>query len=213
MATFQELKKITVGYRNKTDYTSVDVVRDEMVNLARKEIYNTYPFRWSRASTTLSLSSNKADLPSDYNPIFGIHYAKDENDNVYTQIDPNQQHDYTDTDDYVFWIDYDSSSGKYVFHTPSSATSMDIIYSVLPADLSDDSDEDLCPDPEAIGLLAAAKLWMAKERDETNHDRYMALAQKRINQLVANDRKWAERKRTKTLGERYNLGYTQRSND
>lgn len=213
MANFQELKQITVAYRNKTDYGNSDSVRDKMINLARKEVYNSYPFSWARASATLSLSSNQAALPTDYNPLFGIHYAKDENDNVYTQIDPKLQDQYDDTDDYVFWVDYDSTAGNYVFHTPTSATTMEIIYYILPADLSDDADEDVCPDPEVIGLLAAAKLWLAKERDETNHDRYMALYRQRLTKLITNDKKWTEKNRVSALGERYNTGYSLRSND
>lgn len=208
MTTFLKLKQLVEAYRGKDTSGTTDAVRDTIINSCRREIYNRYPFRWAKATETLTLSSKESDIDDNFNAAFGISYAYDENSNVYTQISPEEALSYTADDDYVFYTSYNTDTGLYKLTTPSTCTTLYITYYVLPDDLSEDTDVDLCPDPEAIALGAVAKLWMSKERDETNHDRYLALSNARILDLIANDKKWAEKKRAKSLGERYDTGYS-----
>jgi hypothetical protein len=212
MAIYSTLKKYTAYLMGETDYATStgNEIRNESINMARSELYNEYPFIWTRSAETLTLSSGVSDLNSAYNPIFGLERVEDSDGNKYKRIHPSEQSNYDGDTDYYYWIDYNTSTSKYRFNTGSSATTIYVVYHILPTDLSDDGDKDLCPDPMAIAYLSAAKTWLATEVDETNHDRMMAKYQERKQKLISQDKKYEDRKRVKLMTEEYNLGYNTR---
>jgi hypothetical protein len=214
MATYAQLKQDTANYTAKNDYgtSSGNEIREHMINVAIRAIYNAHKWKmtWATSSEDLTMSSGAADLDSSYNPLFGLSRCTDENNNDYTEINPADQGDYTNTDDYVYWIDYNTSTECYRVNTPSTATTLSVIYNIVSTDLSDDADVCLIPDREAIAYYAAAKTWLAKERDEKNHDRYMTLYKEKLEELIEIDNKYTFKRRIKSLGERHDMGYNTR---
>lgn len=208
--TFENLRKQTIYHLGKTDYSSSDSIRDEMINEAISEIYNRWPFMWSRASETLTMSSNASLLDSSFNNVHPIIKVEDSNENLYTRINPR---DKNQTDSlYIYWIDFDSSNNQWNLNIPSdnTETTIETIYHILPEELSDATDKCYIPDSSAVSYLAAAKYWLAKERDESNFKNLMMIAEQKIQRMIIQDKRANEDTRVKTLTERYNLGFTTR---
>jgi len=105
--TFENLRKQTIYHLGKTDYSSADAIRDEMINEAIREIYNRWPFIWSRVSETLTMASNKSLLDASYNPIFPFVKVEDTDENQYKKVNPREENQNSSSN--IYWIDYSTS--------------------------------------------------------------------------------------------------------
>jgi hypothetical protein len=183
MATYATLKKVTAYLMGKTDNatSSGNEIREYMINVARSEIANAYPFAWLRKIATVTITANAGDVPTDWNPLFPFAKVQDNNGNRYRQIPPKDAVLYSSTKEYVYWITYTT---KYVINTIAAPTSLSVTYNYVPTDLAQDADVDLCPDMSAISYRAAAKTWLAKERNDDFHDKFMILAEQRLQKLI-----------------------------
>jgi hypothetical protein len=128
MATYAELKETTANFRSKTDWNTDagNEIQNNMINVALREIYNAYKWTkpWAILSEDLTMSSGASDLGSTFNPKFGLSRCTDENNNDYTEINQADQGDYTNNDDYVYWINYNNYTSKYRVNKPSIATKL-----------------------------------------------------------------------------------------
>ena len=189
-------------------------LRNELILSSRREIFDRYNFSWLLKPTTLTLSSNLASLPSDYNPIHLLRdvrvvNASSNDDYVYQQVRPEDRDSFTtgSSSDFTFYIEREPTSGCYQMIANQLDTTVDIKYYHQPTDLSADTDIETIPNYEAVSYKAAAKLWLAKERDETNHDRFDAIGERKIQEMIVRDRIANPMPKINTITDVYNLGY------
>jgi hypothetical protein len=89
----------------------------------------------------------------------------------------------------VYYIDFNTSTKLWQINTTEYSTSITIIYYSIPATLTGDADPDSIPDLMAIKYLAASRYWLT-ERNYGNYDRFNAMGQKRLDQMVTNDKQF-----------------------
>jgi hypothetical protein len=188
-------------------------IRNEMILSARREIFDRHNFSWLLKSATLNMASSLASLPNDYNP---IHQLKDvrkvnsssNDDNIFHQVNPEEMDKYASgsSTDFIFWVERDAT-GNFQIKSNRVNDTLSVTYYQKPADFTADSDIETIPDYEAVAYKAAAKLWLAKQRDETNHDRYDAIGERKIKQMIVRDRLSSPRMNINSIGNMYDLGY------
>lgn len=162
-----------------------DTTINSHINASILDIVNFFPFSWDRTTANLTLTAGVSNLPTDYNPKWGLYDARI-GDNIFRQIDPVDKAIYSATD-YVYWITYDNSNKVYVFNTPTQTGTVAIIYYFIPTALSGSSDVCLVPDPEAVAYLASSKMWIGDERNEALKMDYEQESQQRIKSLIQAD--------------------------
>lgn len=163
--------------------TNADSVGLSHINASILDIVNKYPFSWN--ITTASQVKNTA-LPADYNPIWGIKYAKDSDDNELTRVSIDSSINYTSG---VYWLTYDTATQTYIFNSYDNAT---VYYYFVPTDLSGDSDKLIVPDMECVAYWAAAKNWIGDERNVQLQSLYENEAEKRVKNMYQNDLMFSE---------------------
>ena len=190
--TFLEEKNAVANVSGKTDGTTPNVVRDNAINnVRRSEIANAYPFSWlESAPTIVAIDANgQADLPADYNI---IHKPKDVRVvGVHTLNQKNKElfEDSSFTNNYDYFLDWNSSTSLWRINTDQVSLNIQIIYYKIPATLTTDNEVDIIPDLDVITYLGAARFWLSTERDETNYDRFKSLGTARIKELINIDKK------------------------
>jgi len=192
MATFATLKRKVANRLGRTDNATDNTIRDNSIKDAADQIYQETKWSWTLKTATLTVSSGTADLPTDYNPSFGLDYAVyevsgDANDKPYIRVDVRDLDLYSSSDR-VYAITYSDTSDVYVFTSNQTTDTVKIYYHYLPAELSADADVCIVPDPMAVTYLAAAMWWLAKERDEDNYDRFYAKYSERLAKMISNDK-------------------------
>ena len=170
---------------------TIDSFGTRNINGAINDIVNRYSFSWNLDSADLTLAAGVADLPTDYNPRWGLTDARivvseDNNDQVFTQI-PVYDRDKYSADDYVYWITPDPANNKYIFNSKAQTGTVTVYYNVLPTDLSAASDPCIVPDLEAVSYLAASKNWIGSERDTELKREYEQMAKQYIDALYFRD--------------------------
>ena len=103
-------------------------------------------------SASLTISGGTVAFPDDF---ITIERVVDSDDNILFQI-PQEQSNSANNSDKVFWIKGDFSSG-FTLNIPVDATYI-VYYSFRPAELINDSDICIIPDPEAVVSFAYALL-------------------------------------------------------
>lgn len=211
MPTFLQEKNAVANILGKTDGTTPVVIRDNAINDVRQnEIANYYPFSWLRGSNTVTTdASGQADLPTDFNP---THKPKDVRiestgqggDNVFTQCNI-EEFDLLNADQFRYFIDYNSDTNLWRINTHNPSESIRIVYYKIPSTLVNDTDIDMIPDLKVIAYLAASTYWLSSERDETNSDRFRALGEARLQNLVIRDKRSQPQRLTRLNP--YDLGY------
>jgi len=192
MSTYGILKRKTANRLGRTDNATTNTIRDNCIIDAATQIYNESKWSWTLKTDTLTVTAGVASLPTDYNPQFGLDYAVYEvtntaNDKPYLRVDPRDIDLYS-TSDRVYYIDYDDTTDRYIFHSNQTTDTAKIYYHYLPAELSVDDDVCIIPDDMAVVYLAAAMWWLAKERDETNYDRFYIKYMARLDSMKSNDK-------------------------
>jgi hypothetical protein len=189
-ATYLELKTGTANIFGRADGATADTVRDDNINSAiRFDIANVYPFSWLRKSTTLNLdTSGQADLPADYNYTHNLFDAYDSNITHYYEVNQNTYQEVS-TPVPKLYIDYNSSTNRWRVNASTVSKTITVIYYYIPATLSADADVCPVPDPMAVIYLAAAHVWIGFYFDETNHDRFQQLGERRVKQMINMDKR------------------------
>lgn len=161
------------------------------INAAIKDICNGFNFDWNlkKDSTTGVLSSGTFNMPSDYNPIWGvqdarIEHSSTEDDHIFSLIDIKDQDSYG-TDDYVYWLTQ-TPAGTWVFNTKTQTGTVVFYYYWLPTALSDDPNECIVPDGEAVAYLGASKFFGADE-DLNRKEIYEKEAASRVQRMHSNE--------------------------
>lgn len=183
--------------RGETDYTTTDATIDSHLDAAQKDILNAYPFSFSIATTTGTLSSGSFNLAADYNPRWGLHDARIVNsstgdDSVFKQI-PITDRDSYSTDSYVWWPVYSTASNVYQFKTLTQSGTVTYYYHFLPNTLTAASDSAaqavylVVPDAELVALMAVAKMWLGDERNQQYMRDFLTQAELRLKALWSQD--------------------------
>lgn len=195
MAIYSQLK---TRYQNLIGEGGTDpsTESESHINYAIKDICNAFPFSWNITSADLTLSSGVANLPTDYNQKWKIFDARVENsnnynDNVFTQINISDRDKYAEGD-YVYWITYNTTTGRYVFNSKTQTGTVKVYYYFIPTDLSGANDVCVVPDIEAVAYLAASKNWIADERNTGLKNVYEQEASSRIQALYSQDLNFSE---------------------
>lgn len=162
---------------------------------AVRDIANFHNFSWLVKSGSLTLSAGTANLPTDYNPKWGLLDARivsagDGNDSIFRAI-PLEDRDAYTADDYIYWITWDTSTSRYIFNTKTQSGTVAIYYHHIPADASLSADVLVVPDGEAVAYLAAAKNWVGDERNASLKAIYDQEASSRIQDLKVKDMSYA----------------------
>ncbi len=211
MPTYLQEKNATANILSKTDGTSTVVIRDDAINNVRQnEIANAYPFSWLRKSDTLTTdSSGQADFDADFNP---NHPCKDvrivnsgQGDDYIFSVCQLEEFDHFNASQHRYFIDYNTTTYRWRLNTHNKSESIRVIYYQIPATLTSDTDIDIITDLDVVAYFAASRYWLSSERDETNHDRFRALGEQRIQLLINRDKKAQPRRLTRVNP--YNLGY------
>lgn len=187
--TYLELKTAVANRSGRNDGATANTIRDNAINnVIRFTIANAAKFSWLETETTLALDSNgEADLPANFNPTHGVKsiiYG----DTPFTEINQEDFQDY-EAGGNVYYVDYNTSTNRYRVVSTQKDISVDCVYWYVPAALSSDSDTTVVPDPWAIIYLASAWVWLARERDEANHDRDQGLGIMALNKMKLMDKR------------------------
>lgn len=212
--TFLQLKNATANQLGKSDGGTPNVIRDNHINdVIRNEIFDAYPFSWSRKTNpAISLSSmGQSDLPADYNPNHKLYdlrkvFTGSGGDTLFTEVTA-ELFDKYGPGTFRYFIDYNTSTDLYRLNTTEASITAQIIYYFKPAILTLDADICVVPDQDLVAFLSAARYWLSSERDETNHDRFKALGNQRLQQLILNDKKSNPLRPKRGVGWGENLGW------
>jgi hypothetical protein len=190
MSTYAILKRKLANQLGRTDNATANTIRDNSLNDAYNQICNDNKFSWLIKKTTITVASGVANLPSDYNPQYGLFAAYSQtgtaNDKSYERVDVRELDNFSSSDR-VYYISYNSTTNYYVFNGNNDET-VTIYYYYIPAELSADADVCVVPDDSAVVYLATAKWWLAKERDEANYDRFYGKYAERLLKMMSNDK-------------------------
>lgn len=195
MHTYLDLKNAVSNILGRTDGATANTIRDNFINdVRREEIANRYPFSWLEKTTNLSTDSDGAsDLPEDFNI---SHRPRDVrvvvsgsgNDDILRQV-TRQEWDAYGTGDHVYYIDRNTTTDRWRINTKEESDTVRVIYYHIPATLTADTDIDIIPSKDVIANLAGARYWLSSERDETNHDRFLSLGKKKLDELIVIDKR------------------------
>jgi len=209
VATFLQEKNGVSGILGRTDGATPNVIRDNAINDVRQnEIANAYPFSWLRKKTTvITGATGLADLPADFNinhKIYDIRIANSGNDDIFSEIDSIGFDSLTSN---VYFIDYNTTTKVWQINTHNNSITITIVYYHIPATLTADADVDIIPDQDVIAMLAGARYWLSSERDETNHDRFKALGERKLQLLINKDKKAQPLRRTRSTMFGVDMGF------
>lgn len=166
--TWLNLKEYVATQLGQDDASTPNSKREKIINQARREFYSNRRWSFLFTTTTLSFTSQVANLPSDYNYKFTPIDIYSYSGTVKTQYAKVEWADvtYYGSDQYVYAIDRSSGQVKI---NQSAVTSLNLDYTMIPADrptgsTSEDAQSEKAPDITPIGLLAIAKYWLSAER-------------------------------------------------
>lgn len=186
--TFLKLKQMVANKRNKTNENTADVVRDNAIVDACKQIYQEARFSWLKKKVTLTVTAGVSNLPADYQVSYGLVTVYDADKNEYTPV-VLEETPWLEAGDYRYWITWDATAKLFVFNTNQTSASLTAWYFIEPAALSADADTTPIPDPWAIVWLATALWWSATEHEEDLlNNPFYPKYQERLNMMKANDK-------------------------
>ena len=205
MHTYLNLKDSVSNVLGRTDGSTAVAIRDNSINFVRQnEIANHYPFSFLEKQTTLTVTSEVADLPADFNINHDPKDVREVGVGEFNKIEVEDSEKYG-SGDRVYWIDWNSSTERWRMNTLYDC-SLRVIYYQVPATLTADATYDIIPDLDVVTFLAASRYWLSSERDEDNHDRFKLLGQKALDRLVVTDKRKKIRK-TRSVMNGVNMGF------
>jgi len=132
MSTLSALQSLLSRYLGATYIYNPDQ-QTAALNYARKHILLNYYVDEFAVQATLTLTTGRASIPSDY-----LRHVKlyDSSDTEYQRVNVNN----FDKDTSQTWTIKDSSGTRYIYIYPTTATSLTLRYLKLPTDMSATSD-------------------------------------------------------------------------
>lgn len=196
--TYLELKNRVANRSGRTDGGTASTIRDNAINNAiRDTIANAHPFSWLRRSTTVATdTSGDGDLPANFNPSHKLKagFVRIVNSGTADDITlleiPQETFDRVDFGgSNKYYIAYNTSTDRYQLKTTEASKTITVTYYFIPAIMTADADISPLASADAAVYLASARVWLAKERDETNHDRDNALGVDALNKMILADKR------------------------
>lgn len=197
MPTKLDLKKSVSTNMGKTDWNTVNAVRDQKIDDALLE-YGTSR-KWNCAKKIVSVT-----FPwtfSDYSPAFDPARVYD-GETTFTEVALEDIGTF-EAGSYVYALDIENSQ------ILSSETTGTVSYHAVDVP-SSDSATLVYPDITALSDLATAKTWLASERDEDNYDRFMARYAKSYERAATRDARLGELKSRGNVLNGADLGWNRR---
>lgn len=173
MATFLSIQ---TRFLVLADETAITAAHKSHINSVVQDIVNARPFSWNVKSGTVTLSSGAGDLPTDFNPKYGLLDARVVNtgqvdDTIFSRI-PITARDSFGSSDAKYWITYDTTTSRYIFNSTYDDSTVTIYYYFVPDDMSADGDVCIIPDLEAVATLARDRNFASEDpEDPANADR------------------------------------------
>jgi hypothetical protein len=133
--------------------------------------------------------------------------VEDANKNRYYLVDKELWTGYADSS-YIYFIDYNTSTNRWQINTKEDVA-LSIIYYHIPATLTADAAIDVVPDMKLVKYFVAAEYWLSSERDETNHDRFQVLADRRLQEMISSDKKTRPQRLRRGALYTCNLGFNE----
>jgi len=193
MATFTEIQN---RFLYLVDESTISDIHKSHINASVQDIINAYPFSWNIASDTVTLASNVGNLPTDFNPKWGILDARIENTGNVTDViftrKPISYRDSYGSSDAKYWITYDTTTSRYIFNSPYDDSTVTVYYQFFPSDMSSGTDVCVVPDAELVALLTASKHFMGEDQDKELVELYEKRAQERLKALYTQDLNFSE---------------------
>jgi hypothetical protein len=188
--TFLSIQNRFLDLIGETDITAITATHKRHINAFINDITNAFNFSWNVASTNITLTAGVANMPSNFNPIWGVDDARitassTADDSIFTQIDFKDRDSYGSSS-HVYWL-IQTPAGTWTFNTPVQTGTVTVYYHFLPTDLSGDSDVCVVPDGEAVAYGAAAKNWIGDERNTQLKQEYEKEAASRIQRMYNQD--------------------------
>ncbi|MBA2706146.1 MAG: hypothetical protein H0U60_20110 [Blastocatellia bacterium] len=211
-STYLQLKSQVANRSGRIDGGTANTIRDNAINdVIRFTIADSHPFSWLKATATVVLVAGVADMPTNYNPTHKLQPGfvriarASTNDDIPLTETTVDMFDRYAAGDYRYYIRW--SSYRFEIVSTEQSNTLTVTYYIIPTALSADGDTSIIPDSECVTLLASAKVWLAKERDETNHDRDNALGLQRLGQMIINDKRANPLRPIRSNLYNVNLGY------
>lgn len=179
------------------DESNITAIHKSHINSAVNDIVNAFNFSWNVTSDDVTLASNVGNLPTNYNPIWGILDARVSssgvaNDTIFTQI-PIKERDSWGSSDPKYWITYDTTTSRYIFNSTYEDSTVKVYYNFIPSDMSLDADVCVVPDGESVALMAASKFFLGEDQDKNLKDLYQQEASARIQRMYGQDLAFSEK--------------------
>jgi hypothetical protein len=174
----------------ETDISSITATHKSHINAFINDICNAFNFSWNIATADLTLTAGVANMPSNFNPIWGVDDARitassTSDDSIFTQIDIKDRDSYGSSS-HVFWL-IQTPAGTWTFNTPIQTGTVTIYYHFAPTALTTDAGICVVPDGEAVAYGAAAKNWIGDERNVGLKQEYEKEAISRVQRMYNQD--------------------------
>jgi hypothetical protein len=178
------------------DESTITTNHKSHINASVQDVVDAYPFSWNVKSGTVTLASNVGNLPTDFNPKWGLLDARIENtgkvtDVIFTPKSLTDRDSFGSTDA-KYWITYSTSTSRYIFNSTYDNSTITIYYYFFPTDMSSDSDVCVVPNMELVALLAASKHFLGEDQDDNLVKLYETRADDKIKRLYAQGLNFSE---------------------
>jgi hypothetical protein len=169
--------------------TTADALGVSHIQATAQDILNTFPFSWNRTTENITLAAGRAEMPADWNPIWGVEDARvvnagNNNDDLYGGVTMTDR----DADsNFYYWVTYDTSAQKYYFNTKTQTGTIALTYFFQHPTLSATTIKCIIPDTECVAYGAAAKNWVADERNQSLKNDYYTEYNRRVGAMYRSD--------------------------
>lgn len=190
-ATFGSIQQRFNDLIGETSSATATTAGQRHINATVNDIIGQYSFSWNTKTSSLTLVAGVATLPTDFYAGWGIDDARIVNsstgdDEIFAYV-PTVDRDSYDSDTPIYWITYDTTTFEYIFHSNRQTGTVEIIYHFIPADMSAVGDHCIIPDGELVAYGAAAKNWVADERNIELKREYEATYNNGVKALYLQD--------------------------
>lgn len=150
----------TLAYLNgeRSASSATTAARTDFLQKTLEECYQAYPWRFARATATLSISSGIATLPTNFDVAHRVKasYFSGDDEIGLEQIDQPDKADYVDGDRKFWLTSVSSASGvRYILNTKeSSPTQVVVVHQTLPPTIAASTGT---PYPNAMTLALGAR--------------------------------------------------------
>jgi hypothetical protein len=187
-----------MGERTVNSTTSSS--RADFLQKTLTEVYKRYPWRWARATVTLSISNGIATMPTDFNfahPLNVIWTDASNNDWTLNEIDPVDKDKVVDGD-LAYWL-FTQSDGTFLLNTKDTTPTAVYVGYQKVAPTLDSGGTVGTPYPNPMTLaLGARRFVKLGQNPDADISQDQALYEKYLNEDIAAEQIPHARKRRNT---------------